>query len=143
LARELGKTRERILNVNQARDQILNIDRALSHALDLAFERSRALDRVWAQCVAGRLGISPTDGLAEALLEGALDDFASAYLTHASLADADLTGVRWSLSGTIWPPKTDVKALLARSEEVEPGGGVLMVTRRGMLSTFAGQAPVP
>ena len=39
----------------------------------------------------------------------------SADLTYASLADAGLTGVRWSLSGTIWPPETDVKALLARS----------------------------
>jgi hypothetical protein len=141
LAHELGKTRERILNVNQAREQILNIDRALSHALDLAFERSRALDRVCALGVTGRLGISPTDGLAEALLDGALDDFTSADLTHTSLADADLTGVRWSLSETMWPTGTDVKALLARSEEVEPGG-VLVVTRRGMVSPFAGQASV-
>ena len=79
-------------------------------------------------------------GLAEALLDGALDDFTSADLTHTSLADADLTGVRWSLSGTIWPPGTDVKALLARSEEVEPGG-VLVITRRGMAWPPAGQAP--
>jgi hypothetical protein len=63
------------------------------------------------QGVAGRLGISPTDGLADALLDGALDDFTSADLTHASLA---------------------------RSEEVEPDGGVLVVTRRGMVSPFAG-----
>lgn len=142
LVRELGKTRERILNVNQAREQIRNIDRSISRALDLAFEHSRALDRVCAQGVAGRLGISPTDGLAVALLDGALDDFTSADLTHTNLADADLTGVRWSRSGTIWPPWTDVKALLARSEEVEPGGGVLVVTRRGMVSPFAGQPPV-
>lgn len=54
-------------------------------------------------------------------------------LAHASLADADLTGVRWSLSGTIWPPGTDVKALLARSEAVQPGSGVLVFTRRGMM----------
>jgi hypothetical protein len=57
LNRELGKTRERILNVNHAREQILNIDRSIGRALDLAFERSRALDRVCAQGVAGRLGI--------------------------------------------------------------------------------------
>jgi hypothetical protein len=142
LVRELGKTRGWILNINQARERILNIDRSISRTLDLAFERSRALDRVCAQGVAGRLGISPTEGLAEALLDGALDDFTSADLTHTSLADADLTGVRWSLSGTIWPPGTDVKALLVRSEEVEPGGGILVVTRRGMVSPFAGQAPV-
>jgi hypothetical protein len=132
LAGELGKTCERILGT----------DRSISRVLDLAVERSRALDRVCAQGVAGRLGISPTEGLAEALLDGAMDDFTSADLTHTSLADADLTGVRWSLSGTIWPPGTDVKALLARSEEVEPGGGVLVVTRRGIAWPFAGQAPV-
>jgi hypothetical protein len=112
LSRELGKTRER--------------------ALDLALERSRALDRVCAQGVAERLGISSTEGLAEALLDGAIDDFTTADLTYASLVDADLTGVRWSPSGTIWPPETDVKALLARSEEIGTGGGVLVVKRRGM-----------
>jgi len=128
---ELAKARE-ILNVDRARVQILNIDRSLSRALDLAFERSRALDRVCAQGVAGRLGISLTEGLAEALLDGAMDDFTSADLTYAGLADADLTGVRWSLSETIWPPGTDVKALLARSEKVETGGGILVIKRRGM-----------
>jgi hypothetical protein len=51
-------------------------------------------------------------GRAEAPLDGAMDDFTSADLTYASLAAADLTGVRWSLSGTIWPIETDVKALL-------------------------------
>ena len=132
LNRILGTIREPILNVNFAREQILNIDRSLSRTLDPALERSRALDRVCARGVAGRLGISPTEGLAEALLDGAMDDFTSADLTYASLAYADLTGVRWSLSGTVWPPETDVKALLARSEEVETGSGVLVVKRRGM-----------
>jgi hypothetical protein len=80
--------------------------------------------------VAGRLGISPAEGLADALLDGAMDDFTSADLTYASLADSDLAGVRWSLSGTIWPPETDVKAILARSEEAGPGSGILVVTRR-------------
>lgn len=142
LVHVLGRTREQIFNINQAREQAFNIDRSISRTLDPVLERSRALDRVCAQGVAGRLGISPTEGLAEALLDGALDDFTSADLTHTSLADADLTGVRWSLSGTSWPPGTDVKMLLARSKEVEPGGGVLVVTRRGMVSPFAGQAPV-
>ena len=107
----------------------------LSDFVVRAIEIAAAINR-------GRLGISPTDGLAVALLDGALDDFTSADLTHTNLADADLTCVRWSRSGTIWPPWTDVKALLARSEEVEPGGGVLVVTRRGMVSPFAGQPPV-
>jgi hypothetical protein len=128
----LCQTRERILNGRRPLEQVPNVDRSIGRALDRAFERCRALDRVCAQGVAGRLGISPAGGLAEALLDGAMDDFTSADLTHASLADPDLTGVRWSLSGTIWPPETDVKALLARSEQTGTSGGVLVVTRRGM-----------
>jgi hypothetical protein len=62
-----------------------------------------------------------------------MDDFTNSDLTHASLADADLAGVRWSLAGTIWPPGTNVKALLARSEEVQPASGVLVFTRRRMM----------
>lgn len=129
---ELYRTRARSLNAYQAREQIFDIDRSISSTLDLALQRASALDRVCAQGVAGRLGILPTEGLAEAILDGAMDDFTSADLTYARLADADLIGVRWSLSGTIWPPETDVKALLARSEAVDPGGGVLVVKRRGM-----------
>jgi hypothetical protein len=128
----LLEARERILNGKRALAQIPDIDRSIDRALDRAFERCRALDRVCAQGVAGRLGISPMEGLTEALLDGAMDDFTSADLTYASLADPDLTGVRWSPSGTIWPPETDVKALLARSEKVGTGGGVLVVRRRGM-----------
>jgi hypothetical protein len=73
----------------------------------------------------------PAEGLAEALLDGAMDDFTSADLTYANLAGTDLTGVRWSLSGTTWPPGTNVKKLLARSEQAGPGG-VLVITRRGI-----------
>jgi hypothetical protein len=94
------------VNVNRAREQILDIDRSISRTLALALVRSRALDRVCAQGMAGRLGVSLTEGLAEELLDGAMDDFTSADLTHASLANADLTGVRWSLlepSGPLRP----------------------------------------
>jgi hypothetical protein len=132
LKEALAVARERILNGHRAREQILDIDRSIGRTLALALVRSRALDRVCAQGVAGRLGISQSQGLAQALLDGVMDDFTNADLTHANLPGTDLTGVRWSLSGTIWPPETDVKALLARSEQVAPGGGVLVVTRRGM-----------
>jgi hypothetical protein len=127
---ELSRTRG---PVSRVREQILTIDRSLSRTLDLAGERSGALDRVCAQGAASRLGISSPEGLAQELLGGAIDDFTSADLTYASLADADLTAVRWSLTGTKWPPGTDVKTLLARSERVEPGSGVLVVTRRGVM----------
>jgi hypothetical protein len=104
----------------------------ISRALDLACERSRALDRVCVQGAADRLGILSAEGLAEALLDGAMDDFTSADLTYASLAGINLTGVRWSLAGTTWPPGTNVRALLARSEQGGPDG-VLVLTRRGIL----------
>jgi hypothetical protein len=111
--------------------QALNIDRS-RRAFDLAVECARVLDRVCAQGVAGRLGIPPTQGLAGAILDGAMDDFTSADLTYASLAGCDLTGVRWSRSGTTWPPDADLKALRAQSREAEPGGGIFVVSRRGM-----------
>ena len=124
---------------DQARWRVL--DRSLSRTLDLAIERARALDRLCGQGLAGRLGIALAEGLAQALLDGAMDDFTSADLTYASLSDPGLTdarladsyliGVRWSLSGTIWPPGTDITALLARSQELDPGSGVLVVKHRG------------
>jgi len=130
MARELAEVLgSDLIRVNDP----FNEGQVLEHALDLALKRSRHLDGVCAQNLAGRLDIAQAEGLAEAVLEGAMDDFTHSDLTHASLADADLTGVRWSLSGTTWPPGTNVKALLARSEEDQPGSGVLMFTRRGMM----------
>jgi hypothetical protein len=38
---------------------------------------------VCAQNLAGRLDIAPAEGLAEALLEGAMNDFTDADLSHA------------------------------------------------------------
>jgi hypothetical protein len=128
LAEVLGSDLGRVVNPFPSND-----NHAREQALDLALKRSRALDRVCAQTLAGRLDIAQAEGLAEAVLEGAMDDFTNSDLTHASLADADLAGVRWSLAGTIWPPGTNVKALLARSEEVQPGSGVLVFTRRRMM----------
>jgi hypothetical protein len=111
--------------------QVRRTGRTISRALGPAAERVRTMDRVCVQGLAARLGITTTDGLAQALTDGALDDFTSADLTRASLAPADLTGVRWSLTGTAWPPGTDIKALLARSE-IHPGD-VLVLRHRGMM----------
>ena len=111
--------------------QVRSAGRAISRALGQVAERARTMDRVCVQGLAARLGITTTDGLAEALTGGALDDFTSADLTRASLVQADLTGVRWSLAGTLWPPGTDIKALLARSE-IHPGD-VLVLRHRGTM----------
>src|SRR5690348_12580526 len=93
-----GLVRVKPLNIYDNRARYLALDRAL--------ERARSLDRVCALNLAGRLCIPSAEGLAEAVLQGALDDFTEADLAHASLADADLSAVRWSLSGTVWPPGT-------------------------------------
>jgi hypothetical protein len=132
LVSDLGRAHTLLTELNRERDQARErvLDRSLSRTLDLALERARALDRICAQGVAGRLGIPPAEGLAEALLDGAMDDFTSADLTYARPAASGLTGVRWSLSGTTWPPGTDVRALLTRSEEVGPGSGILVVKRQ-------------
>lgn len=123
LAAELGE--------RPAPGQVFSTGRAISRALGQAGERTRTMDRVCAQGLAGRLGITTTEGLAETVTDGALDDFTSADLTRARLADADLTGVRWSLTGTAWPPGTDIRALLARSQ-TQPGD-VLVLRHRGMM----------
>lgn len=123
LAEGLGET--------PAREQVLRTGRVISRILGQALEYTRAMDRVCAQGLAGRLGITTAQGLAQAVVDGGLDDFTSADLTCASLVDADLTGVHWSLTGTAWPPGTDIGALLARSQ-AQPGG-VLVLRHRGMM----------
>ncbi len=77
------------------------------------------------------LGVQQVEGLAAALLEGALDDFTRADLAHTDLTGRDLTGVRWSDWGTRWPPGTDVNQLQARSREVAPGTGVYVIASPG------------
>jgi hypothetical protein len=131
LAEGLGLDLGRVIGLAAGTAASVRSRERISRVLDLACERSRALDRVCTQDAADRLGIPPAEGLVEALLDGAMDDFTSADLTYASLAGTDLTGVRWSLSGTTWPPGTSVKALIRRSEQAGPG--VLVLTRRGIM----------
>lgn len=119
------------LDDRAAREQVMRTGRAIGRAVDQALEHARAMDRICGQALADRLGIAVAQGLAAAVADGALDDFTSADLTSAGLADADLTGVRWSLTGTTWPQGTDIKALLARSQ-TQPDG-VLEFSRRGMM----------
>jgi hypothetical protein len=65
------------------------------------------------------------------LVDGALDDFIQADLSRADLTSIDLGGIRWSLSGTQWPPGFDVEELLLQSDETAPGSGVWAVRLRG------------
>jgi hypothetical protein len=81
--------------------------------------------------VGNALGISQTDELAAALLEGVLDDFTRADLAHADLTSRNLTGIRWSDWGTTWPPGTDTGAPRAQSQEVGDGNGIFVIIGPG------------
>lgn len=93
----------------------------------LALARTRDLAGRTAQLVGDALGLRQVEGLAAALLEGALDDFTHADLTRTDLTVSDQTGIRWSDSGTTWPPGTDTGELRARSREIAPG--IYQITR--------------
>ena len=136
LDRDLGLIRDRDLgrfcdrDLKRIRALALDLDRALDRdrAPHLALALDRALDvaRLTALMVGRPLGIGPVEGLAAALLAGALDDFTRADLAHTDLSGLDLTGMRWSDWGTTWPPGTDLDTLRAQSREI--GGGVYVIT---------------
>jgi hypothetical protein len=73
------------------------------------------------------LGFDRLDGLATALLNGALDDFTQADLSNVDLADVDLTGVRWSMTTTQWPSNRYKDAVLQRSRQITPGSSIYVV----------------
>lgn len=91
----------------------------LDRARDIAYQTAMAVGRA--------LGVEQVEGLAAALLEGALDDFTRADLAHADLTGRDLTGVRWSDWGTRWPEGTDIDRLRTRSREVAHGTGIYVI----------------
>jgi hypothetical protein len=143
LARDIVLARDRDLERDLARDLVLILAHALSRDLirgrlpglvltrDLARDLNLARDiaRQTALVVADILGLRQVEGLAAALLEGALDDFTHADLTCVDLAGSDLTGIRWSDWGTAWPPGTNTDELRARSQEIAPG--IYEITRPG------------
>ena len=106
-------------------------DRALPLELARALDRARELAATTAGVLSAQLGIAPPEGLTDALLNGALDDFSQADLSQVDLARIGLVGVHWSVSGTRWPPGLDVDALIQQSEETAPGSGIYVITRRG------------
>lgn len=102
------------------------VDDAGSHLVDLALARdlARNLNSSYVGAMSRSLGLDRIEGLAAALLNGALDDFTQADLSHGDLAGVDLTGVRWSMR-TQWPSDVDRDAVLGRSRETTPRIGDL------------------
>ncbi|MFE4492461.1 hypothetical protein ACFRKD_08375 [Streptomyces niveus] len=56
-----------------------------------------------------------------------LDDFTICDLRETDLGSIDLTGVRWSERGTLWPEAVDVEDLKIRSDEILAGSGVYVI----------------
>lgn len=85
------------------------------------------------------------EDLLNAVQAGLLDDFTQADLRHADLTHIVLTGIRWSLGGTQWPPVVNREELLARSTETSPGSGIYVVTRGEMPRIFPAKMlpPIP
>lgn len=118
--------RDLALDRDLARDLVLGGD--LDRDRDLALVRDLALDlaSTFARAAGVKLNLDNVEGLATALLDGALDDFTHADLTNVDLADVDLSGIQWSES-TRWPPGTDIEAMRRRSQETSPNSGVYAV----------------
>jgi hypothetical protein len=153
LARDLDLDLALDLARARARDLVSDLGRAVALALTLARHRDLACDVAHVRDTARRLAstrhlglarhlarqttlmvgdvlcLQQVDGLATALLEGALDDFTHADLSLTDLTGRDLTGIRWSDQGTTWPPGTDTDELRARSQEIGPG--IYQITRPG------------
>jgi hypothetical protein len=82
------------------------------------------------------------EGLASALLAGALDDFTRTDLSGIDLTGVDLIGIRWSEWGTHWPPGTDIDQLRLASEETEPGSGIFVIMQPGGTDRKREEVPV-
>jgi hypothetical protein len=137
LAFDLAHLRDPVLALDIGRDRDLAfglvgvIGRNNTFERDFVCHLARNLADRAATAVGSALGVRKVNGLAAALLDGALDDFTHDDLSHTDLADLDLIGVRWSTLGTTWPPGTDVDVLRARSREVTPHTGIFVIESAG------------
>lgn len=117
---------------DQDRDLAHDLARALARDLrarNLARARDRAhgLDRFLVDAISRSLSLEQVEGLASALLRGALDDFTQADLSNTDLSSVDLNGIRWSMS-TRWPSDIDRDDLLRRSTETMPRSGIYVLS---------------
>jgi hypothetical protein len=139
LAQHLASALAQVLESDRWHDSARRYRMDCYYAREMARARSivPARDRVRFRSTARRLaktafsllGLQNDNGLAAALLDGALDDFTQADLTSVNLAGIGLIGVRWSETGTRWPPDLDIDELRMISRETPPGSGIYTVTR--------------
>ncbi|WP_329348904.1 hypothetical protein OG226_12080 [Streptomyces sp. NBC_01261] len=148
IARDLDRVRAmlrvlhriRVRGRRQGSSLGLLLDRAHSRArdLELVLERVGSHDRVLTSTlvnirvneVARAIG-TVLDREAPALdrdsVHAFINDFTTADLRAVDLDGLDLAGVRWSETGTQWPPALDVEELKSRSEETSPYSGIWVV----------------
>lgn len=107
-----------------ALDHSLVVDHALARDLDR--DHTRALASACTGLASYNLNLNYAEGLAAAILDGALNDFTDADLTDADLTNVNLSGIQWS-ENTRWPPDTDIEAMRRRSQETSPNSGVYVV----------------
>jgi hypothetical protein len=148
IARDLDRVRAmlrvldrvRVRGRSQGPSLGLLLDRAHSRTrdLELALERVGSHERVLTSTiVAIRVNeVSRAIGMvldqeAPALdrdsVHAFINDFTMADLRAVDLDGVNLAGVRWSETGTQWPPAVDVQELKSRSEETPPHSGIWVV----------------
>ncbi|GAB2910008.1 hypothetical protein [Streptomyces mayteni] len=120
-----------------------SLARALAHALDIArmsdlirharhsHAHTLASNIVTISVTETRRAIGTLLGQAppitESSAEAFLNDFTTSDLRNANLAESDLSGIRWSEIGTLWPPMVNLADLKSRSEEIPTRSGVYVV----------------
>ncbi|MEV5950392.1 hypothetical protein [Streptomyces sp. NPDC051993] len=114
--------------LSQVRDRAANLDALMVSAVytikGFTLECIQKLQRVLAR----EVGLPGFPALTLYDLRVFLDDFTTADLRDAALADVDLSGVHWSVHQTRWPEAVDVECLKGISTEVASG---IYVVRSG------------
>jgi len=100
---------------------------SLNREIALMVDRSAELTSILSEAMSHELRIEPTEGIADALLNHALDDFTNADVTEVGMTDSDLPGIHWS-EQTGWPAEIDMSDLRRRSTEDPPGSGTYVVS---------------
>ncbi|MEV5412215.1 sigma-70 family RNA polymerase sigma factor [Thermopolyspora sp. NPDC052614] len=138
LARELAFDLDRGRDCDLARDIVHNLIRhlhlddtsLLAYKVDCELALAHDLIEVCRHRIWKSVGVvlgRDVPVLDEWVLWEFLDDFTTSDLRTVVLTGVDLTGVRWSERGTLWPEDVDVEDLKARSEETPQGSGIYVI----------------